>query len=108
MEISISPSGLELNVKVVGAVAEKDGQALAEAFGKIGLAKQPNVNLDLTQVPIITSTGIGKLILLVRKLEKQGGRFNINAISDNLYSIFTAISLDRVVTIKHDSRATNL
>jgi len=102
MEISIIPSGSELNVKVVGQVAESDGPALTDAFNKIEIANQPNVNLDLADVPLITSTGIGKLILLARKLESQERRFNITAIDDNLHSIFAAISLEKVFTIKHD------
>ncbi len=63
---------------------------------------QKYVELDLSKVPIMSSTGIGKLILLFRKLKDQARELKIKAINDNLYDMFASINLDRMLKIERN------
>ena len=85
-----------------GPITENDGEPLKKAFSELLSASQKYVELDLSRVPIITSTGIGKLILLFRKLKEQARELKIKAIDDNLYDMFTSINLDRMLKIERN------
>ena len=50
----------------------------------------------------MSSTGIGKLILLFRKLKDQARELKIKAINDNLYDMFASINLDRMLKIERN------
>ncbi len=100
MDIKISPAGPDLKVKIMGAITEQDGDSLKQAFEQITKANENTIKIDLSQVPIITSTGIGKIIVLFRKLKSQSRTLVINAIHDNLYKMFTSINLDKMLTIE--------
>ena len=65
-------------------------------------ASQKYVEPALSRVPIISGTGIGKLILLFRKLKDQARELKIKAINDNLYDMFASINLDRMLKIERN------
>lgn len=100
MDISISSIGNDLNVKVIGPITEADGDSLKKAFDQIVQATEEAVRINLSMVPIITSTGIGKIIVLFRKLKSQGRNLVIAGIHENLLAMFTSINLDKMLTIE--------
>ncbi len=102
MDISIIPTGATITARISGPVTEGDGEPLKKAFDELLSASQKQVELDLSMVPIITSTGIGKLIVLLRKLQEQARELKITAINDNLYDMFTSINLDKILKIERN------
>ena len=102
MNITITPANTVITARISGPITETDGEPLKKAFSQLLSASQKYVELDLSRVPIITSTGIGKLILLFRKLKEQARELKIKAIDDNLYDMFTSINLDRMLKIERN------
>ena len=102
MDITIRPADTMIVAKISGPVTESDGEHLKKAFDEILSASQKEVELDLSAVPIITSTGIGKLIVLFRKLQSQTRELKIKEINDNLYDMFTSINLDKMLKIERN------
>ena len=102
MDITITPTDAAITARISGPITEHDGESLKKAFSELLAASQKQVELDLSMVPIITSTGIGKLILLFRKLKAQAREFKIKAINDDLYEMFASINLDRMLKIERD------
>ena len=102
MNITITPGAEAITARISGPVTESDGESLKKAFNELLSASQKKVELDLSMVPLITSTGIGKLIVLFRKLQAQARELKIKAISDSLFDMFTSINLDRMLKIERN------
>ncbi len=102
INITIIPADTVITARISGPITENDGEPLKKAFSELLSASQKYVELDLSRVPIITSTGIGKLILLFRKLKDQARELKIKAINDNLYDMFASINLDRMLKIERN------
>lgn len=100
MEIRISDNETSVAAKLNGPVTEADGQSLRQTFEKLVDSYQQDIHLDLSHVPIMTSTGIGKLIVLFNRLKKQNRKLVISAIHENLHSMFRSINLDKMLTIE--------
>lgn len=100
MDIEINTNGNSMNAKIVGAITEADADILRENFHKLRDAGTVSVSIDLTHVPTISSSGIGKLIALYRRLKEQNRAFEINGIHENLHALFTSIHLNKLFTIK--------
>ncbi len=78
-------SGLELSEKF---------QALIENEGIL------TIELDLEDVPNITSAGIGKILKLLKYLNSRGGTVTIKGISPSLRLLFREIHLDKIIPIE--------
>ena len=87
MNITIIPADTVITARISGPITEHDGEPIKKAFSELLSASQKYVEPDLSRVPIISSTGIGKLILLFRKLKDQARELKTKAINDNLYDI---------------------
>src|SRR3990172_4524603 len=99
MDIATSNSGEDFILKIAGAITETDSESLRQSFEQAFTSPQKKVILNLNLVPFITSTGIGKIIVLFRKLKSQGRVLKIKGIHENLYSMFTSINLDKMLSI---------
>lgn len=99
MEVRITSTDTSITAKITGAITENDGENLQQAFGELIRSGSATVTIDLSLVPIITSTGIGKLIVLYKKLKMEQRELVVRGIHDNLYSMFTSINLHKMLTI---------
>ena len=102
MDITITPGDAVITARISGQIMESDGESLKKAFDELLSASQKQVELDLSMVSLITSIGIGKLIVLFRKLQAQKRELKIKAIHDNLYDMFTSINLDKMLKIERN------
>jgi len=99
MDITISKTDAAIQAKIVGAITEADSDPLRSAFDAMATEDIPTVNLDLSMVPIITSTGIGKLIVFFKRLKSQNRELVISGIHDSLFELFSSINLDKMLNI---------
>ena len=100
LEISFTETDSVLRLKLVGSMNESTSERLKEACDKLARAKQETVVLDLEYVQDITASGIGKLLVLHKRLQKQNRKFIIEKIADDVFSLFASIKLDRLFKIK--------
>ncbi|KAA3661253.1 MAG: anti-sigma factor antagonist [Calditrichaeota bacterium] len=100
MDIEVNAIGNSINAKLVGAITEGDSKKLKTGFDQLRDASSTNVIIDLTHVPTISSSGIGKLIALYRRVKEQKREFEVHGIHENLYALFTSIHLDKLFIIK--------
>ena len=100
MDITISTTDSTIIAKITGPVTDPDGEYLRQTFNKIVETSEKKVFIDLSLVPVMTSSAIGKLIVLLRRLKAQKRELIIDGIHDNLFSMFTSINLDKLLTIK--------
>jgi anti-sigma B factor antagonist len=60
--------------------------------------------LDFSSVDLISSTLLGKLILLQRRVDGTGGKLRLCEMSGTVRSVFKTSNLDRLFAIDRDRR----
>ena len=64
-----------------------------------------NVVIDFTDVALISSSMLSKLILLQRRVDASHGKMRLCEMSAVVQSVFRTSNLDRLFTIDRDQRA---
>jgi anti-sigma B factor antagonist len=57
----------------------------------------PHVEVDLTNLRLIDSSGVGALVSLYKRVRAQGGKVEIKGLRDQPLAIFKLLRLDRVM-----------
>jgi anti-anti-sigma factor len=100
MSIAVEITNQTAFFKISGPITSDSSQDLTDEFTRIANNKAIyNVIFDLTEVPTISSAGIGKLLKFYKHLEKKGGTLEIKGISAALKRQFTDIHLNMIVKI---------
>jgi anti-sigma B factor antagonist len=99
MEIATRKTEDALVVKVSGAVDTEAAEILRNELGKILKLRPSRVVMDLSLVPTMGSSGIGKILIFYKSLDSSNVSFEIRGIHENLYHIFRAVKLDKLFPI---------
>ncbi len=99
MDIATKKNGDTLYIKISGAVDESSTEKLRAELNKIAFGKPTKVVMDLSLVPTIGSSGIGKILLFYKSLESIRSQFEIKGIQDNLHRLFKSVKLDKLFPI---------
>ena len=99
MDVVAKKNGETLYIKVSGAVDTSAAETLRAELNKIVMEKPPKVIMDLSLVPTMGSSGIGKILMFFKSLDNIKSGFEIKGIHENLYSIFKAVKLDKLFPI---------
>lgn len=99
MEVAIKQKGDEVTVKVSGAVDTDAAERLRAELARVVKLSPKSVIMDLSKVPSIGSSGIGKILAFYKELNKAKATFEIKGIHENLYNIFKSIKLEKLFPI---------
>jgi anti-anti-sigma factor len=99
MKVISEIRGDTLFVKVIGGVDTSAAEILRLKLNEIILQKPQKVVLDLSMVPTMGSSGIGKILMFFKSLKEGNSIFEIKGIHENLYSFFKVIKLDKLFPI---------
>jgi anti-anti-sigma factor len=100
MDLDIDIKQDRLRITILGPIDTAGGSELSLKFAE--LAKDPalkHAEFDLTDVPSITSAGIGKLLAFYKHFDQAGGGMRIIALSPQLAKQFREIHLDQIIPI---------
>jgi anti-sigma B factor antagonist len=101
MEIFLDTAGDTVNFRVRGEIDTKSGVELSDRFAEVMENEAIyHVSFDFTEVPNITSAGIGKILKLFKFLNSKGGSIKIRGISASLKELFCEIHLDKIIPIE--------
>ncbi|UCB44956.1 MAG: STAS domain-containing protein [Spirochaetota bacterium] len=100
MNIKVSESDGKLTVKVKGDIYIDQANELLVTFNDIIKKNPKEVILDLKELQSITSSGIGKIVLLYKELQKKNGTVKIIGVNSTIMQIFKIVKLDRLVKIE--------
>jgi anti-sigma B factor antagonist len=99
MECSIKKNGQWVVLTVKGVINIETAEELKTVFDDL-LAKGSNyIRLNLKQVPISNSSGIGNILMLYKKLKERGGSLEIKGVSSNLMEMLKLLKVDQLITI---------
>jgi anti-anti-sigma factor len=99
MDVTTKVTGDTLIVKVSGAVDTSAAEILRSELNKIAGQRPKKVVMDLSMVPTMGSSGIGKILMFFKSLDSVKAGFEIKGIHENLYNIFKAVKLDKLFPI---------
>ena len=99
MDVSTKVNGDTLIVKISGAVDTGAAEILRSELNKIAGQRPKKVVMDLSMVPTMGSSGIGKILLFFKSLDSSKAGFEIKGIHENLFNIFKAVKLDKLFPI---------
>ncbi len=99
MDIVTRKEGNVTKISITGAVDTESAEKLRNELNSIVKNKPQNVVMDLSQVPTIGSSGIGKILIFFKEIDKNNATFEIKGIHENLFNIFKSIKLDKLFPI---------
>ena len=99
MEVNVNLDGSTANIAVSGIIDNENAEELKKQLSEIQDKNIQDAILDLSLVPSITSSGIGKLLVFYKALDSKGGKISVNGIHSNLLKLFKSIKLDKLFQI---------
>jgi anti-anti-sigma factor len=100
MELSIQRNKQSVHIEIIGPIDNETAEELKDQFREILEEDFKEAIIDLSFVPFITSSGIGKFLLFYKMIISSGRSVKIKGISENLYDLFRSIKLDQLFSIQ--------
>ncbi|RMG61127.1 MAG: anti-sigma factor antagonist [Calditrichaeota bacterium] len=100
MELNIARQNGTLNISIIGAVDNESAEELKSHFQQLLNDDFSEAVFDLSYVPFITSSGIGKFLIFYKSMVARGRKMRIKGINDNLLELFRSIKLDQLFPIE--------
>jgi anti-anti-sigma factor len=100
MEFKLDQRDEAVMVSIIGAVDNENSEELKSQFQELLTHEFNEAIFDLTHVPFITSSGIGKFLIFYKNLVANGKKMRIKGVNDNLFELFRSIKLDQLFPIE--------
>ena len=81
-------------------IAEREGPILVSELSEIAKARACRLAIDLTEVMMISSAGIGSLVQIHRACAEHKGKLVLFGISEEMLAMLKVARLDKLFTIK--------
>ena len=96
----IEPSGEAVIDVIEDLDSEQSGEALRIAFNELVNQGRKRILLDISQVQVINSYGIGKILICDKTLKEEKGKLTIIGANGFVDEIFKLLMLDKVLDIQ--------
>jgi anti-sigma B factor antagonist len=96
-EISTTPEGTA-RLAIRGELDAVTVSDLRVPIAALVNKQPPRVEVDLSALRVIDSSGVGALVSLYKRVRAQGGRVILKGLQDQPLAIFQLLRLDRVMT----------
>jgi anti-anti-sigma factor len=93
-------NGEEKKLVFDGRVDNEGTKIFQNGLDEILVKNFSKISLDFSKITFINSSGIGKLLLFYKKFKNKGGELVISGINDDVYALFKAILLDKLIKIE--------
>ena len=100
MELNIVQQNGVVMISIIGAVDNENAEELKAHFQEILEQEFKEAVFDLSFVPFITSSGIGKFLIFYKNIISKGRKMRIKGINYNLMDLFKSIKLDQLFPIE--------
>lgn len=99
MECTVTREGEWFLISVNGSINIETAGDLKKVFDDILLKGAKFVRLNLKNVPISNSSGIGNILMLFKSLKQREGVLEIRGISKNLKEMMRLVKIDTLIKI---------
>ncbi len=99
MDIQTTYSETSVFIKISGSINNENSIDLKENFINIDTSNLQKIRFDLSNLKSISSTGIGKFLVLYKKMLNEDVAVEIMGISQELFDTWKSLKLDKVIPI---------
>lgn len=89
-------SETETRLQIEGAIDALTAPEIRPIFDKVVADNRPRVLVDLAQVTMIDSSGVGAVVSLFKRVKAQGGQMQVVGAKDQPLSVLKLLKLDKV------------
>ena len=97
MTFSRSEQGDVTVLRIEGALDALSTPELRPVIDSIVADKRTRVEVELSALRLIDSSGVGAIVSLYKRLRAQGGQVTVKGLRDQPLAIFRLLRLDRVL-----------
>jgi anti-sigma B factor antagonist len=97
MTFSRSEQGEVTVLRIEGALDALSTPELRPVIDSIVADKRTRVEVELSGLRLIDSSGVGAIVSLYKRLRAQGGQVTVKGLRDQPLAIFRLLRLDRVL-----------
>ena len=90
----------EVQLQITGSLNRETAEQFQIELNRLAGGDHQTITLELSEVPVINSACIGKILLLRKSLTEQDRSIRIRGCSDALYNVFQLIDLDKRISIE--------
>jgi len=102
MEWTEKEEGEWIVLKIIGAINIDSAQELKILFDDLLAKGVKNVRLNLKNVPISNSSGIGHILMLFKSLKERNGKLEIRGLSRNLTEMLKLLNIEKLISIQEE------
>lgn len=99
MDIQLNFQGKKAVITIEGVITTENAYLFQEKLSEVQNSEVTKLELDFSACRIISSTGIGKLLLFYKDFIAKNGEVEIVKCSPGVYELFTTIKLNQLMTI---------
>ncbi|HON14946.1 MAG TPA: STAS domain-containing protein [Spirochaetota bacterium] len=99
MEIDIKESEQLVVIKVIGDIEMMSIKTFKEMLFEVGQNSDKNIEIDLSEVDYIDSSGVGVLISMLKLQKKKGKELIIQKVSSKVLNVLKLSSLSDVFNL---------
>lgn len=100
IDFKIDQNGTKVTLSIQGRIDNEGIQGFQDALNALLEKESQTVVLNFNKLEFINSSGIGKLLIFYKKSKNLGKETTIDGISDDIFTLFKAIRLDKLIDIK--------
>jgi anti-anti-sigma factor len=89
-------------LKIIGVINIDSAQQLKSLFDDLIVRGVQNVRLNLKNVPISNSSGIGHILMLFKSLKERNGKLEIRGLSRNLKEMLKLLNIEKLISIQEE------
>lgn len=99
LPFEVQKTAAETRLTIRGSLDINTAPALAEEIDKILVTKPPKVEVDLSPLDLIDSSGVAALVKLYKGVRGHGGHVKISGARDQPLAIFKLLRMDKVFNL---------
>lgn len=92
-----------LHLEVEGEIDAYTAPQLKERAATIEWTEETVVQMDLSKVTYMDSTGLGVFVGIYKRAHAAGGTFQLRGLNERLYRLFEITGLNEVIDIEKES-----
>jgi anti-anti-sigma factor len=92
----------EAVLAVKGPLTDDAADGFKLQLDGLAAGRWATVTLDLTKVKAISSQCLGKIVMLMKRLEESRRKLRIRGCDPDLYAQFTRVRFDRIIEISRE------
>lgn len=100
MEIKVNMKNDNLIISLIGRLDTMTSQKFEEKIKSISFDEIRNITINMKELEYVASAGLRVILMLNKKIIKNGGKFKIINVNNVIKELFTMVGMDDYLEIE--------